>query len=100
MPPGGHKFQKGQVANPEGARGARVWEAAVRRAALREVSTPQGKATFLNLAAEKLVQAAIEGDPAAIKELGDRLDGRSKTIIEGPGEDGAHEVRIGWASAK
>lgn len=38
--------------------------------------------------ADKLVDAALDGDVAAIKEVGDRLDGRPAQALEHSGPDG------------
>ena len=39
--------------------------------------------------AEKLVAKALDGDMAAMKEIGDRLDGKSPQYSEIAGRDGA-----------
>ena len=49
------------------------WSDAIRRAALQEET--KGIPKLLKIA-EACVAAAMEGDMAAIKEIGDRLDGR------------------------
>lgn len=45
----------------------------------------------LRKVAKALIDKASEGDVSAIKELGDRLDGKPAQAIEN-GEDGAFEV--------
>ena len=42
----------------------------------------------LRQVAETLIDAAIAGDIQAIKELGDRLDGKPRQAVEVAGEDG------------
>lgn len=44
--------------------------------------------------AEKLIDMAEAGDIQAIKELGDRLDGKPKQAIEGTGENGSIIVQV------
>ena len=54
----------------------------------------------LDALAEKLLEKVDEGDTSAIKELGDRLEGKVPQAIIGAGDNGEHEVKISWASAK
>lgn len=56
----------------------RAWERAVRIEAMR----PCGNSNRLQRAAEKLFDVAIEGDVAALREIGDRLDGKARQAIE------------------
>jgi hypothetical protein len=72
-------FQKGQIANPEGAgatgRG-RPFTDALMRALLQE----DGKK--LRLLAEKLIDTGLSGDVPALREIADRVDGRTKQTVE------------------
>ncbi|MDE2022270.1 MAG: hypothetical protein KGI71_05170 [Patescibacteria group bacterium] len=52
----------------------RPWADAINRALARREQTKSG--ADLNKLADKLIDAAAEGDMAALKELGDRLDGK------------------------
>jgi hypothetical protein len=81
-------WAKGISANPGGRSVEKVWANAVRMACSAE-----HKATGfrkLRVIAEKLVDAACEGDLAAIAMVGDRLDGkpvsehisRSPTLVD------------------
>jgi hypothetical protein len=54
---------------------ARVWTAAIERA-METKSRLEGKA-ILDEAAGKLVELALAGDLSALKELGDRLEGKA-----------------------
>lgn len=54
----------------------RLWANTIRRAVLA------ADATKLRAIADKLIDLAAEGDMQAIKELGDRLDGKSMQSIE------------------
>lgn len=61
---------------------AKIWEQAIKRALARRIkgSVDDG----LNDLADKLVEAAAAGDPWALKEIGDRLDGKPVQGIAGP----------------
>lgn len=63
-----------------GPKSDKLWAQAVRMAALREMedpNTPGKKIKRLNIIADNLVRMAAEGDIQAIKEVGERLDGKS-----------------------
>lgn len=76
----------GKVGAPKGntnsSKNNRLWADTIRRAVM------QGDAARLRVIAEKLLEKAAEGDMAAIKELGDRLDGRAAQQVQLTGEDG------------
>lgn len=65
---------------------SKLWEDAIRRAVLQD----DGKR--LRAIAERLLDKAAEGDVAAIKEVGDRLDGKPRQAIEHMGEGGGPVV--------
>jgi|TARA_R100001086_G_scaffold244925_1_gene175258 hypothetical protein len=44
--------------------------------------------------ADKLVDKAVGGDVAAIKEVGDRLDGKSAQVITGDGDGGSIHIKV------
>lgn len=73
----------GQPGNKNGSKSTadKPWAAAI----LRQVKQNPEK---LNAIALKLLEMAEEGEPAAIRELGDRLDGKAKQQIEATGEGG------------
>ena len=83
-----------------GKRGPKVdkpWSDALRLAALRE-SDDQDGTTYLHKIAEQCVLAAVKGDIQAIKEIGDRLDGKAKqesdvTVRNGDLADLVEEIR-------
>lgn len=81
------------VGNQNGAK-AKVWAAAIERA-LAERSRLARKEALDDLA-EKLLAKCDEGDMSALKELGDRLDGRPKQAIEAEVQ-GEHTIRWGDA---
>lgn len=68
-----------------GATKGKIWRDAIRRAV-------NGDSTTLDELAMKLVSIAREGDGnasiVALKEIGDRLDGKPKQQIEASGTDG------------
>jgi hypothetical protein len=65
---------------------AKPWADAIRRAIARREET--GSGADLNRLAEQLLDKAAEGDMAALKELGDRLDGKAAQSLTVGGEDG------------
>jgi hypothetical protein len=71
-----------------------IWADAIRRAVNRYMENPEGgKAKYLNVIADRLVDKAAFGDAEAVRELGNRLDGRSVTPIEAKIEG---DVTITW----
>lgn len=80
--------------NPTGGKPDKLMRDALMVALNREAQGPLGKTKKLSLIADKLVDLAVEGDVAAIKEVADRVDGKSmqgisltdgsmKVVIEG-----------------
>lgn len=75
------------IGNRNGSK-QKLWEDAIRRAILAD----DGKR--LRAIAERLLDKAAEGDIAAMKELGDRIDGKPAQMV-GIGQDpNADAVRI------
>ncbi len=72
--------------NPKGAKSDKEWRGAIRLAVHELIeATGEGKAKktkALTLMARKLVSKAIKGDVMAMKEAGDRLDGRPRQEVE------------------
>lgn len=63
---------------------AKVWHAAIMRALdKRDQSRVDGKKE-IDALAEKLIELVAAGDLAALKEFGDRLDGKPAQAIVGP----------------
>ncbi len=58
---------------------AKVWSAAIERALERRVS--ERKAAIDELA-DKLIDMALDGDLAALKEFGDRIEGKAVATTE------------------
>ena len=68
----------GQPGNSNAARGTR-WREALRKALAKMDGGDKGKA--LEKVAVALIGAAQEGDISAIKELGDRIDGKAVAMV-------------------
>ena len=78
------------MASP-GPKSDKLWSDAVRIAAMREGTDNEGKVRKkLNILADNLLDAALAGDMAAVKEIGDRIDGKPKqqTAVSGPNGEG------------
>lgn len=59
------------------AKSDKIWADAVRRAVKRYDGKQKSEQTrYLNLLADQLVKLALDGDTTAMKEIGDRLDGK------------------------
>jgi len=69
---------------------AKVWSAAIQRVLARD---KEG----MEALARALINKAKDGDIQALKEIGDRLEGKVPQAIEGTGEDGA--ILVKWADA-
>jgi len=65
---------------------AKPWADAIRRSLARREDGDHGKS--LNELADALLDKAAEGDMSALKELGDRLDGKSAQSVTVGNEDG------------
>jgi hypothetical protein len=80
----------GKAGAPEGntnsSRDNRLWRNTIQRA------IAQGNGERLRAIAEKLLDKAAEGDMAAIKELGDRLDGKASQQVMLSGSVGVHQL--------
>lgn len=73
---------------------AKVWSAAIQRALDRRQPADQ-RIKAIDELADKLLDACYGGDLAALKELGDRLQGKPAQAIIGGGEgDPAVTLRV------
>ena len=87
-------FQPGNQEAKKGVK-AKLWRDAINRAIKRrEADDPQA----MEKLADKLLAKVAEGDVAAMKEFGDRVDGRvPQGLIGGDGDDPdikvIHEIR-------
>lgn len=75
--------------NTNSSKDNRLWRNTIMRA------IAQGNPDRLRRIADALLDKAAEGDMAAIKELGDRLDGKANQQVQLTGESGGPLV-ITW----
>ena len=68
------------IGNKYAANNKRPWAEAIARAL--ELHKPADKRVHLDALAKSLVAEAMNGDISALKEIGDRLDGKSKQQVE------------------
>ena len=71
---------KGAPIGNKNATKSRPWAAAINRALAQRSLKEQKEA--LDLLAEKLLAQCDEGDMHALKELGDRLDGKPSQVVD------------------
>lgn len=73
----------------KGAQADQWWKDAIRLVAAEETTGDDGvKVKKLRRVAAKLFDAAMDGDVAAMKEIGDRLDGRPRQQVDMSHEGG------------
>lgn len=65
----------GTIGNTNSSKNNRLWADTIRRACV------QADGAKLRAIAERLIEKAAEGDIQAIKELGDRLDGKAAQAV-------------------
>lgn len=65
-----------------GRKGEKIWADAVRRAVMRRLEDIEGQPKKLECIADRMVDSALEGKMDAIKEIGDRLDGKARQESE------------------
>ena len=71
-----------QPGNNNATKGA-MWSDAIRAALIRRQKT--GKPGEIRDLADKLIDKALEGDMSALKEFGDRMEGKAIQPISGEG---------------
>lgn len=71
-----------------GPKSDKIWADAVRRAVMRRLENEEGKPQKIERLADNLVELGLGGDVGALKEIGDRLDGKPKAQNEHSGPDG------------
>ena len=72
-----------------GPKSDKIWADAVRRAVMRRLENEEGKPQKIERLADKVVELALDGDMTAVREIGDRLDGKPKQQTEVTGADGS-----------
>jgi hypothetical protein len=89
-------FQKGQSGNPHGRGVEKVWRDAVMLAVNEKDGKGKDARKKLRRLAEALVDAGLGGDISAIREIGDRLDGKPAQIVGGDENGGPirHSVTV------
>ena len=70
------------VGNTNSNKNNRIWANTIRKLAIQE------DYKRIHVIAEKLFEKAAEGDLGAMKEVGDRLDGKAVAVQELKGADG------------
>ena len=60
----------------------KIWADALRRAVMRRIEGEEGKPQKIERIADKVVELALDGKVGAIKEIGDRLDGKPKQTTD------------------
>lgn len=63
----------GQIGNKGNAK-AKIWSDAIRKEAIQSGALEKG--------AKKLIELMLAGDPAAIREFGDRIEGKAHQSID------------------
>ena len=71
-------FEKGNQLRANSMR----WQTAIDNALNKRSASRKDKLDALDVLAEKLLERADEGDMTALKELGDRIDGKSRQAID------------------
>ena len=92
-------MESGAQPGNQNAKRGRQWRQAIRKA-LAKYSDEQGDKISakrgLELVACKFVEAAAAGEPWAMKELGDRMDGKPSQATEISGPDGGPIETRDW----
>jgi hypothetical protein len=78
---------------PKHYKSDKIWREAIQRAIRRRETAEEPQA--LEKLADSLVAAGIAGDIGALREIGDRLDGKPVQQLNHAGDDGGPLV-VGW----
>lgn len=73
---------------------AKIWHAAIMRALERRERSRADGVKELDLLAEKLLMLVESGDLGALKEFGDRLDGRPAQAVVVAGDDDGGPIKM------
>lgn len=60
---------------------AKIWSDAIRKAVMRTVEGDPENKKKIDALAERIVSAGLDGDMAALKEIGDRLEGKAAQSV-------------------
>ncbi len=77
------------LGNTNGSNKNRMWSDALRKELAGEKNAKE-----LRKLAKVLIEEAKTGSIPAIRELGDRLEGKPAQTIQGPGEDGSFHITV------
>ena len=77
------------MSRTKGATKDRWWADAIRKVAAKPEDSDPEKRKKIEMVAHKLFAQAIEGDVSAMKEIGDRLDGRPISVQKHEGDEDA-----------
>lgn len=77
----GRRFERGQVANPDGRNAFGVKVSAILKRRLSETLADDNQ-TIAEAVAEKLITMALGGDLNALRELIDRTEGRTPQTVD------------------
>ena len=77
------KAAEANIGNKHSSKNNRLWAETLKRAVI------QADAQKLRAIADALIEKAASGDVSAIKELGDRIDGKAVATTELTGVDGS-----------
>lgn len=69
-----------------GPKSDKIWADAVRRAVMRRIENEEGKPQKIERLADNLVDMGLAGEMSAIKEIGERLDGKPQQAIQTTGK--------------
>jgi hypothetical protein len=69
----------------------RIWADAINKALCQ---SQEGKPQKLRALAEKIIEKGLEGDMQAIKEIGDRVDGKALASIEVKGDISLSDMTV------
>ena len=90
--PGNRLGAKGAPLGNKNAANAKVWKGAIKRALERRTARRTDGMLEIDALADVLLEHVASGDIAAIREFGDRMDGKSPQAIVG--DDDAPPVRV------
>jgi hypothetical protein len=79
-----------------GRKGEKWWRDAIRVAITEKLEGDDNGRTKLRAAADKLVEMALQGDVSALKEIGDRLDGKATQEIDVEGKVTVEGVTVSF----
>ncbi len=79
----------------QNAANAKVWKAAIERALDKRGAGDRKLA--IDALAEKLLQKCDEADMAALREFGDRIEGKPAQVIVGDADAPAVKMEFGWS---